>query len=267
MSTISSISSLITQPVASAPALNAPMTPAAVTREDIEWAKKLDKKMELGYIPNPSEQSRYNKIVAHLTVIKDEGGLTYEDKTSFSNNPRGFSAIGSMVGRAFSGGYVGYKYSHDVAGISRETYQTIKNGIAAGEWGTALKGFAGGVKQTGVIALKAGGISSAINAGTSLISNVLETAGGRQTAKEAVGNVAADTVGGFLSGLGATVFSGAATLGMSLSNVGGLPITIAGVAGGVVGSLLLDKAYKASGLFTMLKNKVMRTMEPAPSNS
>lgn len=236
-------------------------TSPSVSREDIEWAKKLDKKMEFGYIPNAEEQRRYNQIVARLTGIRDSGGYVYEDKTSFSNNPRGFSAIGSLVGRTFSGGYVGYRYSHDVATISRDTYQAIKSGIAGGQWGDAIKGLAGGLKQTGIIALKAGGISSAINAGTSLIANVFETAAGRQTAKEAVGNVAADTVGGLLSGVGATLFSGVATLGISLAQVSGLPLTIAGVAGGAVGSLLIDKAYKASGLFTLLKNKVMYALK------
>lgn len=246
--------------LASAAPKSAPVS-SSVSREDIDWAKKLDKKMELGYVPNNEEQKRYNQIVAQLTAIKDGGGYVYEDKTSFSNNPRGFSAIGSLVGRTFSGGYIGYRYSHDVATISRDTYQAIKSGITGGQWGDAFKGLAGGLKQTGIIALKAGGISSAMNAGTSLISNIFETTGGRQTAKEAVGNIAADTVGGFLSGIGATVFSGAATLGISLAHVGGLPVTIAGVAGGVVGSLLIDKVYKASGLFTMLKNKVMRVLE------
>ncbi len=234
---------------------------APVSREEIEWAKKLDKKMEYGYVPDTAEQNRYNKVVAQLTGIKDGGGYVYQDTTSFSNNPRGFSAIGSLVGRTLSGGYVGYRYGGEVATITHTTYQNVKSGIVNGQFGQAFKGLAGGLKQVGVISIKAGGISSAINAGTSLFANTFETISGRQTAKEAVGNVAADTVGGFLSGMGASVFSGMASLGVTLAGAGGLPITIAAVAGGAVGSLLLDKAYKASGLFTLLKSKITKTLE------
>ncbi|PIQ26488.1 hypothetical protein COW36_21685 [bacterium (Candidatus Blackallbacteria) CG17_big_fil_post_rev_8_21_14_2_50_48_46] len=240
--------------------VSAPTKPV-VTREDIDWAQKLDKKMEIGYVPSPEDQKRYNQIVANLTAVKDGGGYAYQDTTSFSNNPRGFSAIGSLVGRTLSGGYVGYAYGAEFATVTQSTYQTVKNGIVGGQFGQAFKGLAGGLKQTGIISLKAGGISSAINAGTSLISNAFETISGRQTAKEAVGNVAADTVGGFLSGAGAAVFSGMTTLGVSIAGAGSLPLTIASVAGGVVGSLLVDKGFKASGLFTMLKNKVTRMFE------
>jgi hypothetical protein len=249
--------------IPSLPALGKPPTAVTtpVTRDEIEWAKKLDKKMEYGFVPDAAEQARYNKVVSQLQSIKDGGGYVYQDTTSFSNNPRGFSAIGSLVGRTLSGGYIGYRYGGEVATITHTTYSAVKAGIVGGNFGEAFKGLAGGLKQTGIISLKAGGISSAINAGTSLFANVFETISGRQTAKEAVGNVASDTVGGFLSGVGATAFSGMASLGVTLAGAGSLPITIAAVAGGVVGSLLLDKAYKASGLFTLLKSKITKTLE------
>lgn len=232
-----------------------PHTPD-VSPADIDWAQKLDKKMEYGYIPSDSDQKRYNMIVGHLKAVRDGGGYIYQDTTSFSNNPRGFSAIGSLLGRTFSGGYIGYRYSNDVANITHESFLQIKQGIHAGDFGQAIKGLAGGLKGTGIIAIKAGGISSAINAGTSIVSNVFETISGRQTGTEAVGNVAADTVGGFLSGIGASIFSGISTLGLSLAGSVGVPLTIIGVAGGAVGSVLIDKAYKGSGLFTIIKSKV-----------
>lgn len=228
---------------------------------DIEWADKLDHKMELGYVPKASEQERYNQIISQLKAVRDGGGYVYQDTRSFSSNPRGFSAIGSLVGRTLSGGYIGYRYSGQVAEISRTTYTTVKQGFATGNIPAAIKGVAVGLKQGGAIALKAGGISSAINAGTSIVANISETLAGRQTGNEAVGNVAADTVGGFLSGVGATVFSGGATLGLSLAGTVGLPLTIVGVAGGAVGSLLIDKLYKASGLFSIIKLRTMETLD------
>lgn len=233
----------------------------SVSHEDIEWAKKLDKKMELGFIPSQPDQQRYNRVVEHLKAIRDGGGTVYQDTTSFSSNPRGFSAIGSLLGRTLSGGYIGYRYSHDMADVSLTTYNAVKTGITTGDFGGALKGLAGGLKDGGVISLKAGGISSAINAGTSVVSNVFETIAGRQTGSEAVGNVAADTVGGFLSGVGASAFSGLSTLGISLAGVVGLPLTIVGVAGGAVGSILIDKAYKASGLFSVIKTKTTKLID------
>ena len=239
----------------------------SVTHEDIDWAQKLDKKMEYGYIPSEADQQRYNRVVGHLKAIRDGGGYVYQDTTSFSNNPRGFSAIGSMFGRIASGGYIGYRYSQDVAAVTHDSFIAIKNGISHGSFSEAFQGFAGGVKAGGVIALKAGGISSAINAGTSVVSNVFETVAGRQTGSEAIGNVAADTVGGFISGVGASVFSGISTLGLSLAGTVGLPLTIIGVAGGVVGSVLLDKGYKASGLFSIIKGKVTDFLGKSKGNT
>jgi len=228
---------------------------------DIEWADKLDRKMELGYVPKASEQERYNQIISQLQSVRDGGGYAYQDTRSFSSNPRGFSAIGSLVGRTLSGGYIGYRYSGQVAVISRTSFSAIKQGITTGDIPAAIKGLAVGLKQGGAVALKAGAISSAINAGTSIVANISETIAGRQTGTEAVGNVTADTVGGFLSGIGATVFSGGATLGLSLAGTVGLPLTIIGVAGGAVGSLLLDKAYKGSGLFSVIKLRTMQAID------
>ncbi len=228
---------------------------------DIEWANKLDSKMEWGYVPNADEQERYNQTIAQLKSVRDGGGYAYQDTRSFSSNPRGFSAIGSLVGRTLAGGYIGYRYSNQVADISRTTFSTVKQGFATGNIPAALKGVAIGLKQGGAIALKAGGISSAINAGTSIVANLGETMAGRQTGTEAVGNVAADTVGGFLSGMGATVFSGGATLGLSLAGTVGLPLTIVGIAGGAVGSVLIDKLYKGSGLFSIIKLRTMETID------
>ncbi|MBF2052601.1 MAG: hypothetical protein IGS03_03950 [Candidatus Sericytochromatia bacterium] len=236
-----------------------------LSRDDIDWAQKLDRKMEYGYVPKAEEQARYNQVVQGLESIRDGGGYVYQDVASFSSNPRGVAAIGSLVGRTLSGGYIGYRYGHDIGAISRDTFHTIKNGIAAGDIPLALKGFATGVKQAGVISLKAGGISSAINAGISIVANVVETVAGRQTGAEGVGNVASDTVGGFLSGVGATAFSGASALGLSLAGVGGLPLTIMTVAGGAIGSVLTDKLYKGSGLFSVIKTKVTGLVAPDPA--
>jgi len=227
-----------------------------IGREEIEWAQKLDRKMEYGYVPNATEQQRYNQVIEALKSVRDEGGYVYQDKTSFSSNPRGVAAIGSLVGRTLSGGYIGYRYGHDIGGITHTTFNTIRNGISAGDIPLALKGFAVGVKQAGAISLKAGAISSAFNAGTSIVANVVETLSGRQTGAEGVGNVAGDTVGGFLSGVGATAFSGISSLGLSIAGATGLPLTIMTVVGGAVGSVLTDKLYKGSGLFSVVKNKV-----------
>ncbi len=242
------------------PISNAPR----VVPEDLEWANKLDKKMEWGYIPRAAEKTRYDNIVANLTSIRDGGGYVYQDKTVFSNNPQGISAIGSLVGRTLSGGYIGYKYGDRVGTITRDTYNQVKNGLTAGEPGQAWGGFVTGFKQVGALSLKSGAISTVMNTGTSIVANVINTTAGNQSGAEGIGNVAGDAVGGFFSGVGASMFSGGATLGMTLAGATGLPVTIVGVAGGAVGSVLIDKAYKGSGLFTVIKNRVMEAIdEPA----
>lgn len=232
-----------------------------VAPADLEWAEKLDKKMEWGYIPKAEEKQRYDNIVANLAAIRDGGGYVYEDKTSFSSNPQGISAIGSLVGRTLSGGYIGYRYGDRVGTITLDTYNQVKQGLSAGEPAQAWGGFVSGFKQAGALTLKAGGISTAINAGTSIVANVIDTVSGNQTRTEAIGNVAGDTVGGFFSGIGASLLSGTATLGMTLAGSAGLPVTIMGVAGGAVGSVLLDKAYKGSGLFTLVKTRTMDAID------
>lgn len=232
-----------------------------VSPSDLEWAEKLDKKMEWGYLPKAEEKNRYDNIVANLSAIRDGGGYVYEDKTSFSSNPQGISAIGSLVGRTLSGGYIGYRYGDQVGKITLDTYRQIKQGLSAGEPGQAWGGFVSGFKQTGMLSLKSGGISMGINAGTSMIANVVDTVSGNQTRTEAIGNVAGDTIGGFFSGVGASLLSGTATLGMTLAGSAGLPVTIMGVAGGAVGSVLIDKAYKGSGLFTLIKTRVMEAID------
>jgi len=235
-------------------------TAPIVSKEDIDWAQKLDKKMQFGWIPNEVDQAKYNTIVANLTAVRDGGGYVYEDTTSFSNNPRGIASIGSIIGRTLSGGYIGYQYGDDVSRITQTTYQNVKQGVVGGNWGEAGKGLVVGIKQAGAISLKAGAISSAINASTSIAANIFETISGRQTGQEGIGNVVSDTVGGFLSGVGATAFSGLSTLGISVAGVGGIPLMIAGVAGGAVGSVLIDMLYKGSGLFSLIKGRTMEAL-------
>ena len=248
-----------------------PLTPISnttppISREDIEWAQKLDTKMQFGWIPNEVDQSRYNNIVQNLTQVRDGGGYVYEDTTSFSNNPRGIASIGSIVGRTLSGGYIGYRYGGNVATITQTTYQNVKQGVTHGNIGEAAKGLAVGLKQVGAISLKAGAISSALNAGTSILANTFETLSGRQTGQEGIGNVVGDTIGGFISGIGATAFSGLTTLGISVAGVGGIPLMIAGVAGGAVGSVLMDMLYKGSGVFSVIKGHTMDFLTPSNSD-
>lgn len=233
----------------------------SIKPSDIDWADKLDKKMEYGYVPSLQEQERYNQVLNQLHHIKQDGGYVYQDKTAFSNNPRGIAAIGSMVGKALSGGYVGYRYGGDMSHTYKETFVQVKSGITSGDFSHVVRSLGTGIKEAGGIALKSAGISAAVSAGTAVVSNVFEMMAGRQTAKESIANVTADTVGGLLTGVSASTFAGLTTLGLSFAGVTGLPVTILGVASGAVGSLLIDKLYKASGMFTMLKNRVSRAIE------
>lgn len=236
-------------------------TQTALKPGDIDWAEKLDKKMEYGYVPSLPEQERYNQVLKQLHSIKQDGGYVYQDKTAFSSNPRGVAAVGSMVGKALSGGWIGYKYGGDMSHTYKETFLQVKSDVAGGNISGAFRSLGVGIKDAGVIAAKSAGISAVISAGAAVASNIFEMAAGRQTAKESVANVAADTVGGLLTGATASTFAGLSTLGLSFAGVTGLPLTILGVTSGAVGSLLMDKLYKASGLFTMLKNRVSRVIE------
>lgn len=232
-----------------------PVPEPDVSRDEIEWAKKLDTKMQFGYIPKAEERERYAKITTQLGNIRDNGGYVYEDKTSFSRNPKGIAAVGSIIGRTVSGGYVGYRYSGTMSKITLDTFNNVRSSLAAGKISEALKGAAVGLKQTGIVSLKAGAISGAINAATSLGANLISVAKGEETSSEAAGNVVSDTVGGFMSGVGATVFSGLSSLGLSMAGGAGLALTVMGVAGGAVGSVLTDMAFKGSGLFTVIKHR------------
>lgn len=226
-----------------------------VSREEIDWAQKLDTKMQFGYIPKAEERQRYANITQKLGNIRDNGGYVYEDKSSFSRNPKGIAAVGSIIGRTLSGGYIGHRYSGTMSKITLDTFNTVKGSLAAGKISEALKGAAVGLKQTGALSLKAGAISSAINAVTSLGANAISVAKGEESSSEAAGNVVSDTVGGFLSGVGATVFSGLSSLGLSMAGGAGLALTVMGVAGGAVGSVLTDMVFKGSGLFTVIKHR------------
>lgn len=234
----------------------APPIVAELTADEIDWAIKIDKRRELGYVPGAEVQERYNKVIQQLQGIHTNGGYIYEDTTAVSSNPKGFAAIGSLVGRTLSGGYVGYQYAKPFAREITTTVEAIKQGGGIGNIGNTAKQIAFGIRDVGLVTAKAGGISAAINGGVSVVSNLVEMTTGNLSTADAVGNVAADTVGGLLSGMAGAGFAGMSVLGMTAAKVGGLPTTIMAVTAGVVGSLVMDKIYKGSGLFTILKTKV-----------
>lgn len=136
------------------------------------------------------------------------------------------------IGKAIAGGVVGWKMAPSMA-ESMKSLSTV--GIGAG-----LKGM-------GINVLKSGGIGALVTGGVSTIQNVVKLAKGEQTGAGATGSIVADTVGGLVAGTGATLVGGLGTLALGALKVGGLPLTIAGVALGTVGAVGLGLLYDKSG--------------------
>lgn len=138
------------------------------------------------------------------------------------------------VGDLLIGGFVGNKFEGQFA-------EAIKNLKTNGVTMPGLKGL-------GQASLKAGGLSAALSGAVSTFQNIGAVASGKISARNAVSNVASDSIGGLMAGTTAGIGAGAASLALSSLGVAGLPLTIGAAAAGALGGLGGAQLYEATGL-------------------
>lgn len=144
------------------------------------------------------------------------------------------------VGDLLIGGFVGNKFEGQFA----EAIKNLKtNGITMP-----------GLKGLGQASLKAGGLSAALSGAVSTFQNIGAVASGKISARNAVSNVATDSIGGLMAGTTAGIGAGAASLALSSLGVAGLPLTIGAAAAGALGGLGGAQLYEATGLRTRVFN-------------
>ncbi len=138
------------------------------------------------------------------------------------------------VGELLIGGITGVKHG----AIFADALQKFKT-----------EGFSmGNLKGLGMASLKAGGLSAGITGAISAVQNIGGVASGKISAKWAISNVAADSVGGMVSGTTAGIGAGAATLALRSFGIAGLPLTIGAAVAGAVGGMGGSRLYEATGL-------------------
>jgi hypothetical protein len=102
------------------------------------------------------------------------------------------------------------------------------------------------------------GIGTAIGAGLSFVGNAVDLIRGKATPGQAVGRMAADSVGAAVSATGSVLIGGAATAALGALGVVGLPLTIAGIGVSMLAGWAADSVYRrshvAEGIYGSVKN-------------
>ena len=123
-------------------------------------------------------------------------------------------------------------------------HKSIANNIRDIKAGTP-----GAMKGLAMSSLKAGGIGAAISGVISAAKNMNLASKGMQSNGAAMGNIAADTVGGLITGAAGGISAGAAS--MALANMlpgGGLLATLGTVAAGALGATAGHFLYQGTGI-------------------
>ena len=179
-----------------------------------------------------------------------------------------FTAVSGLVGSAIGGGMGTLKsmsslklISQAMKGVEIPTGstpdQTTKIG---GGIGSKMKGIGLAGKGLGASAVEgakfgaiAGGVVSALTNGYLVIT-------GKETAPDAVGNLAADIATSTVAGAGGALTGGIATLGLSALGLGSLPVTIIAAGLGLGAAVGAQMLTKSTGLYDSIKNSVKGMM-------
>ena len=155
----------------------------------------------------------------------------------------------SSATKGLGGGIASWKLNGAVAANYKTTLEAIHSGSGIGNTFHAV---ASGTKEFAKIGLKSAGIGALASGGISAIMNGYQFATGKISGAEAAGNVAAETVSGAVSSIGAVAVGGTVTAiaGKFLS---GLPLGILGIGAGVVGAVAADYAFKKTGAYDGIK--------------
>ena len=167
-------------------------------------------------------------------------------------------AVGSVLGKGVAGAVVAQSHAGTVATLLTEAGTGISG---------AFKGGLGGIRAALPAALEWGkgflntmgratGLSALISGGISAVSNTIGVLAGRVTGRDAVGNVAADTTSGAVSGIGAAFSSaGAVMIASAFTPLAPLTVPLA-IGAGVLGAIGSDQLFKVSGAYNWVKEKV-----------
>lgn len=199
-----------------------------VTMMEAQWAMELEKNVkEKGYKPSEEDIAKYQDIVIR-----------------YKANPKIKVSLYDAIASQAPG--VG-------ASVASMTYdKAIANSFT--EMKTA--GIGAGLKSFGSTMLKGTGLAAVVSAGFSAVTNLIGVLTGKIKGPEAAGRVAADTVNGAVTGIGATLASGAAMAGLAALGVVGWPLTLIVGGVGLLGAFLCDKLFKKSGAWNWIKEKV-----------
>lgn len=131
---------------------------------------------------------------------------------------------------------------------------TAATSTAATATVAASKGFIGGIGAIGKAVMKGTGLSAAIGAGVSLVTNGIDFSQGRITGGRLAGNVVADTGGAVVSGAGAALTGGLAALALGGAATGAMMLVP--IAAGVLGYLGVDFLWRKSGIRDGISNAI-----------
>jgi hypothetical protein len=153
------------------------------------------------------------------------------------------------------GGSTAGAVADDVVGATGANGATGSAG-AAGQGGTLIKS---GLSKV-LDGMKAGAKNGALFSGViSAAINGFKVLTGQERFSTAAGSVAADTASGAVSGA-----TGAAVSGLALAAAGafgltaGLPLTLIGIGGGLLGAIVGDKIFKGTGIYDGIKGLVSK---------
>ena len=169
------------------------------------------------------QTSNYNPYTTTPVVSEDSG-------SGFGTD---FTSISSKLSAGAGGGFAAYK-------LGGQMSTNMK-----GMFGNGFKGFLGGAKNVAITGVKGAGLSALVGAGVSAVTNGVGVATGKVDSSEAVSNVIGDTITSAVGGLGAVTVGGLGHMALSKIGVGGMGLTIATTALGVVGGVAASFAKDA----------------------
>lgn len=227
------------------PATNTTLKPISMT--EAQWAVKFEEKVQKqNYQPTEAEMAKYQDIVARFKANPkvDQSILDILASQSMS---LGAQVASMRYGKAVTASLKGLKPSTgaSLGGLPKAEM------AASGGLVSSLKGIGGSL-------LKGSGLGAIVSGGFSLITNGIQAFQGKKTWSDAGGTIAADTLGGAVSGITGTI--GAGIAGLIVGGTGLLPTLVVGL-GAMGGAWLGDKLIRGTGVYDKVKDGVSGMIE------
>lgn len=228
-----------------APTGNTTLKPISMT--EAQWAVKFEEKVQKdGYKPTDAEMAKYQDIVARFKANPKVDQSIVEILAAQS------TSLGAQVASMRYGKTV----TASLRGLKPSTGASL-GGLPQAE-AAASGGLVSSLKGIGGSLLKGSGLGALVSGGFSLITNGIQVFQGKKTWSDAGGTVAADTLGGAVSGITGTL--GAGIAGLFVGGAGLLPTLVVGL-GAMGGAWLGDKLFKGTGMYDKVKDKVGTMIE------